>query len=150
MRTSAIIFISVILAGCYGPDRESSIKAAIEQVKETMEIGVPELPHEGRGDCALVPGLNSTNETLRYQAEVPLPPGDDGVLRQARVIDHWVAKGAKIRHLSYKTGPPNEVEYRGGRIMAFAMTLRGSARAGESAPYGFYIVATTPCVPKVE
>jgi hypothetical protein len=34
--------------------------------------------------------------------------------------------------------------------MAFAMTLRGSARAGESAPYGFYIVATTPCVPKVE
>src|SRR5687767_13050341 len=113
-----------------GPSRESGIETAREQVKETMRVALPDIPHpepyeyEDAGDCALVPGLNSTKETLRYQVEVPLPDGDDGVQRQARAIQHWVDKGATIRELPHRPGPPMEVEYEGGSIMVFSTGAR--------------------------
>src|SRR5687767_15277015 len=101
-----------------GPSRESGIETAREQVKETMRVALPDVSHpepyeyEDAGDCALVPGLNSSKETLRYQAEIPLPAGDNGLERQARAVKHWIDKGGSLRKLPYDTGkPPNEVNY---------------------------------------
>ena len=91
--------------------------------------------------------MNSSKETLRYQAEVPLPVGDDGRDRQARAVKHWIDKGGKLRTLPYANGPASEVDFGGGSILAFAMPTRGRTQD----PHGgstFYIVATTPCVPK--
>lgn len=135
--------------------REDAIERAIDQAKETMRVAIPDVPHpepqkyEDSGDCAWVPGLNSTKETLRYQARILLPPGDDGLERQARAIKYWTEKGATVRDLPYRTGPPAEVEYRGGRIMAF--TLPGYLRGGTSdGNFTFHVSVTTPCIPKAE
>ena len=147
----------ILLSGCsgpFGPSRDGAIEEAIEQVRETMEIALPDIRHpepyryEDAGDCALVPGLNSSKETLRYQVEVPLPEGDDGRERQAKALKHWIDKGGEPRKLSYQT-ESHEVNYRGGSIIAFAMPTRGrkSDLPGQSS---FYIVATTPCIPKGE
>lgn len=148
------LVVSVIgFTACLGPSRKGAIDTAIRQVKETMTVAVPDIEHpepykyEDAGDCAWVPGLTSTKETLRYQVEVPLPVGDDGRERQARAVQHWVDKGGTIRQLPYQNGPPAEVNYKGGSILAFAMTMKGRNKD----PYGpatLYIVATTPCVPK--
>jgi hypothetical protein len=126
----------------------------MDQVKETMAVALPDLPHpepekyQSAGDCALVPGLNSSKETLRYQVQVALPDGDDGVERQAQAIKHWVDKGAEIRNLPYKSGAPSEVKYQGGSIIAFAAPT--GARGNAYGDTSFVIVATTPCVPKAE
>lgn len=118
-----------------------------------MAIALPDLNHpepyryQDAGDCALVPGMNSSKETLRYQVEVPLPYGDKGLHRQANAVKYWVDKGGTIRTLSYDTGrPPAEVSYNGGSIMAFAMPRRD--RSGTEGESTFVIVATTPCIPK--
>lgn len=150
-----MLITTMLIAACFGPSREKAIENAIEQVKETMEVAFPDLPHpepykyQDTGDCALVPGLSSSKETLRYQVELNLPPGDDGIQRQARAIQHWVDKGAVIRTLPYRTGPPSEVNYKGGSIVAFAMQ-RGERSKVAARPVDFFIVATTPCVPKSE
>lgn len=157
-RLSVAIFGCLFIAcsaGPFGPSRKWAIETAIKQVKETMAIALPDLDHpepyryEDAGDCALVPGMTSSRETLRYQVQVHLPHGDDGLDRQANAIKYWVDKGAAIRTLSYDTGrPPAEVEYNGGSILAFAMPRRD--RSGATGESSFYIVATTPCIPKQE
>ena len=160
MRFLLITCLVLAVAACsgpFGPSRQGAIEQAIEQVKETMRVALPDVPHpepykyEDAGDCALVPGLNSTKETLRYQVAVPLPAGDDGAERQARAVRHWVDKGATIRELPYRKGPPSEVNYKGGSIMAFSTGSRPdmSARNRSGQPE-FWIVATTPCIPKAE
>src|SRR5262245_10302009 len=107
-----LILLSV---GCFGPSREAAIDRAVEQVEETMDVALPDLPHPepyrypDGGDCAWVPGLPSDEETLRYQVEVPLPAGDDGLDRQARAVAHWVQRGGTIRGVPYPNGPPAEV-----------------------------------------
>jgi hypothetical protein len=135
--------------------REEAIERAVDQVKETMRVAIPDMPHpephkyEDSGDCAWVPGLNSTKETLRFQAKVLLPPGDNGLERQANALQYWIEKGATVRDLPHRTGPPAEVEYRGGRIMAFPLPghLRGGTPDGN---FTFHVSATTPCIPKAE
>ena len=145
----------VMFAACFTPSREKAIDSAIEQVKETMRVALPDVAHpepykyQDAGDCALVPGLNSSRESLRYQAEIKLPPGDNGVARQEKAIQHWVDKGATVRTLSYRPGPPNEVDYKGGRIMAFAMQLPGRMKEPTDSAE-FWIVVTTPCISKVD
>ncbi len=125
----SVWFVNLSCAGPFGPSRETAIRDAIDQSKETMRVAVPDIDHpepykySGAGSCALAPGLNSTRETLRYQAEVPLPAGDDGAERQRRAIQHWIDKGAKPRQLPNKTSAA-EVEYQGGKIHAFAMPTR--------------------------
>jgi hypothetical protein len=154
-RLSCIVLLTTIIStsGCLRPSRDRAIKDAIKQVKETMDVALPDIPHPepykypDGGDCAWVPELPSSKETLRYQVEVQLPPGDDGHDRQTRAIKHWLDKGATIRELPYSNGPPSEVEYNGGSILAFAMTARGKAQDPQG-PSTFYIVATTPCVSK--
>ncbi|MEP7149262.1 MAG: hypothetical protein ABI857_10295 [Acidobacteriota bacterium] len=141
-------------SGPFGPSRERAIENAIAQVKETMSVAVPDLQqpepykYEGGGDCALVPGLSSSKEMLRYQVEIALPAGDDGLERQARTMQHWVDKGGTIRTLPYPNGPASEVDYKGGSIMAFAMQ-RGRTKES-TGPTEFLIVASTPCVPKID
>jgi hypothetical protein len=149
-----LIIASIALAGCSGRSRGRAIKEAIQNVKETMDVALPDIVHPepykytgGGGDCAWVPEMTSSKETLRYQVEVPLPVGDDGHERQARAVQHWIAKGGKLRTLPYPNGPPSEVDYDGGSILAFAMTTRGRTQDPKG-PATFYIVATTPCVPK--
>jgi hypothetical protein len=118
-----------------------------------MRVAFPDLPHpepykyEDAGDCALVPGLNSSKETLRYQAEITLPEGDNGIERQALAIKHWVDKGGTIRDLPYRPGPPSEVDYRGGSVMAFSTGSRPGMQRVQGRE-AFWIVATTPCIPK--
>ena len=156
-RVALIAALCLLSISCtpFGPSRERGIQTAIEQVKETMRVALPDVTHpepyeyEDAGDCALVPGLNSTKESLRYQVQVPLPAGDDGVQRQARAIQHWVDKGATIRELPYRPGPPNEVNYEGGSIMAFSTGGRPDMPR-RTAHAEFWIVATTPCIPKAE
>jgi hypothetical protein len=154
-KTLFLIIASVVFSGCFGPNREKAIENAISQVKETMDVAVPDLPHpepykyQDAGDCALVPELPSSKETLRYQVQLPLLAGDDGLERQARAVQHWVDKGGTIRTLPYRNGPPNEVDYKGGSIMAFAMQRRGRSNE-ESGQAEFWIVATTPCIPKID
>ncbi len=153
---AALLFSSC--SGPFGPSRERAIENAIAQAKETMSVAVPDLSqpepykYEGGGDCALLPGLSSTKEMLRYQVEIVLPDGDDGLERQARAVQHWVDKGGTIRTLPYNNGPPNEVNYKGGSITAFAMARgqRSNESSGSSGPTQFWIVATTPCVPKID
>lgn len=154
--TLTAALIAGLLFGCspFGPSRERAISDAISQVKETMDVALPDVPHpepyryQDAGDCAWVPEMPSSKETLRYQVEVPLPVGDDGLERQAKAVRHWVDKGGEIRVLPYDTGrPPVEVNYRGGSILAFAMPTRGGKDPNLST---FYIVATTPCIAKEE
>src|SRR5688572_1342189 len=151
----AVITMASACSGPFGPSRERAIAAAKDQVNETMRIALPDVPHpepyeyEDAGDCALVPGLNSSKETLRYQVKITLAPGDDGQARQATAVQHWVGKGAQVRDLPYRSGPPAEVNYQGGSIMAFAMQQRG--RSNEAVgTVEFWIVATTPCIPKAD
>jgi len=150
------IVVACVLISCspFGPSRQSAIDDAISQVKETMDVALPDVPHpepyryQDAGDCAWVPELPSSKETLRYQVEVPLPSGDNGLERQAKAVRHWVEKGGEIRVLPYDTGrPAAEVNYRGGSILAFAMQTRGGK---DPQSFAFYIVATTPCIPKEE
>ena len=148
--------VVIVLSACLGPSRERAIKDAIQQVKETMDVALTDMTHPepykytgGGGDCAWVPELPSSKETLRYQAEIALPPGDDGRERQARAVQHWIDKGGTLRSVPYVNGPAREVDYRGGSILAFAMPTRGQKPA-ESTQTSFYIVATTPCVSKEE
>lgn len=151
----AAMIANIALTACItSTGRERATKNAIEAVKETMAVAVPELTHPepylytgGGGDCAWVPGWNSSNEILSYQAELTLPAGDDGVDRQARAIKHWTDKGAEIRELPHRTGPPSEVVYGGGRIVVFAMRERGRIQ-DPNAPAAFYVSVSTPCVPK--
>src|SRR5258706_7064384 len=100
------------LSACLVPSRERAIKDAIQNVKETMDVAVPDVVHPepykytgGGGDCAWIPEITSSKETLRYQAEVPLPVGDDGRDRQARAVQHWIDKGGKLRDVPYRQGP---------------------------------------------
>ncbi len=159
MKNPKTITLALLLfsasCGIFGPSRERAIEDAIAQVKETMGVAIPDLKqpepykYEGGGDCALVPGLSSTKEMLRYQVEIGLPAGDDGRERQARAVQHWVDKGGTIRTLPYPNGPPSEVDYKGGSITAFAMNRSG--RSNETGgPTQFWIVATTPCIPKID
>jgi len=160
MKIPLITCLLLALVGCsgpFGPSRQGAIDRAIEQVKETMRVALPDVPHpdpyeyEDAGDCALVPGLNSSKETLRYQVAVPLPPGDNGIERQARAVQYWVDKGGTIRELPYYNGPPSEVNYKGGSIMAFSTGSRPDMSArNQSGRPEFWIVATTPCIPKAE
>jgi hypothetical protein len=150
------ITVVIVLSACLGPSRERAIKDAIQQVKETMDVAVPDVTHPepykytgGGGDCAWVPEMTSSKETLRYQAEVPLPVGDDGRDRQVRAVQHWLDKGGKLRTVPYRQGPASEVDYDGGSILAFAMTTRRRKEDPEGLAT-FYIVATTPCVAKEE
>jgi hypothetical protein len=153
MLLGAVITCTALTA-CFGPSRDRAIKEAIRNVKETMDVALPDVAHPepykytgGGGDCAWVPEMTSSKETLRYQVEVPLPAGDDGIARQDRAFKHWVDKGGTIRRLSSQNEPPAEVDYRGGSILAFAMPTRGRIQDPKG-PVTFYIVATTPCVPK--
>jgi hypothetical protein len=146
----------IALSACLGPSRERAVKDAIQQVKETMDVALPDIAHPepykymgGGGDCAWVPEMTSSKETLRYQVEVPLPEGDDGRDRQAKAVQHWIDKGGKLREVPYRQGPAAEVDYRGGSILAFALTTRRRKEDPEGMAT-FYIVATTPCVPKEE
>ena len=150
-----IVATALVNYGCFGPSRERAIKEAIQQVKETMDVALPDVPHPdpykytgGGGDCAWVPEMTSSKETLRYQVEVPLPAGDDGRERQTRAIQHWLDKDGKLRNVPYRNGPPSEVDYKGGSILAVAMPTRGAKDQQNSST--FYIVATTPCVSKEE
>ena len=153
--SAAVIALSICGACSLVVSREDAIGRAVDQVRESMRVGMPDLPHptpyeyQDRGDCAWVPGLNSTKETLTYQVEVPLPLGDNGLERQARVVRHWTNKGAAVRDLPYRNGPPAEVEYRGGRIMAFPLLRHGRGRGSDDS-FTFHILATTPCVLKAQ
>ncbi len=143
-----------LLSGClFGPSRERAIKDAILHVKETMDVALPDVAHpepykyEDAGDCAWVPELPSSKESLRYQVEVPLPDGDDGHARQERAAKHWIEKGGKLRTMPHQSVAAAEVDYDGGSILVFAMPDRRT-KPGEQGRSMFYIVATTPCIAK--
>jgi hypothetical protein len=156
LRKKILVLIMAVIAlsACFSPSRDRAIEDAIEQVKETMDVALPDAAHPepykytgGGGDCAWVPELSSSKETLRYQVEVPLTPDDDGIDRQAKAVQHWIDKGGEVRSVPFRKGPPSEVDYRGGSILAFAMPTRGRIPDPQG-PSTFYIVATTPCVSK--
>lgn len=149
-----MLFAAIGGAACgFSPSREEIVKEAIAQVRETMTIALPDMPHPEpvRGprnsDCSLVPGMVSHNEMLTYEIEVPLPAGDDGRIRQKNAIQYWVDKGAAIRVLPYDNGPPNEVNYRGGSISAFPLETR-RGESGPGGPIRFIVFAKTPCIAK--
>jgi hypothetical protein len=154
--TLSLITVVIVLSACFGPSRERAIKDAIQQVKETMDVALPDVSHPepykymgGGGDCAWVPEMTSSKETIRYQAEVPLPLGDDGRGRQVRAVQYWIDKGGKLREVPYRQGPASEVDYNGGSVLMFAMTTRRRKEDPDGVAT-FYIVATTPCVTKEE
>lgn len=149
-----LIAVSIVAIGCGSPSRETAIKQAIDNVKETMAIALPDLPHpepfqhSGKSECSFVPGMPSSTEALIFQVETQLPPGDDGLVRQAKALQHWVDKGGEFRSLPHLPGPPNEVNYDGSSIMVFALVGREVMARNGSGPITFHIQVKTPCVKK--
>lgn len=151
----AALAAAVVLTACVlDRDRERAIKKAVEHVKETMSAAAPEMAHPepyfsgASGQCSL-PGWSSSKEKLRYQAEVPLSAGDDGLARQARALRYWLDKGGELYQTSTGDIPPQQVDHEGGSISVY-VSLASDRLEGPHAARILNIVATTRCVPKEE